>query len=607
MVDIIASRAAAFRLTWIIIALMVPILFLGHFMFTTLQTETAVVQRETDGVALIHDLIPVYIDAARDGTDAANIKTLLENGPRLANSVGVSSAFAILAETLNEPKPTPSVVTENIRELISLTSLSSEHSGVSSDPQDEIYHLAASVSERMPSLLNEFKDLRRAVKLVSANDPNTPDKFAQLLMDTGQLLASSDRAINELKLASADTADEAPYGTMANLSTGMKFRISSFGAELKRNFMHPENITPSTFFESDKIAGPFLDQHKALWSQAAERLSGLLTLRQAALAKKMSILLIVSLASTLLGLGLAIAMFKFTLKRLDGVEVAKTEAEIARHEAEELAGRLSGINDDMVRMNQELGSNMQMLKDAQGALVKKGRMEQMGQLTATIAHELRNPLGAVRTSAFLIERKIKDKGLGVESQLLRINNGITRCDNIITQLLDFSRSKQLVSRAADLDEWLAKIIEEECKQLPIAVSIECTLGLDGLEVPFDPARLQRALINLISNASEAMVGNGEDPSRFAVSEPRMQINTWRAGESVVIEVKDNGPGISAENLQKIREPLFTTKSFGTGLGLPAVEQIASQHGGSLEVKSEIGMGASFLIRLPLSPPEELAA
>jgi signal transduction histidine kinase len=243
---------------------------------------------------------------------------------------------------------------------------------------------------------------------------------------------------------------------------------------------------------------------------------------------------------------------------------------------------------------------MQMLKDAQDALVKKGRMEQMGQLTATIAHELRNPLGAVRTSVFLLERKVKDKGLGVESQLQRINNGVTRCDSIITQLLDFSRTKQLVCQPDDLDQWLAKVIEEESKNLANCISINCLLGLDGSSVAFDPARLQRAVCNLLANSVEAMVGNGDQPLPGCAPDPKIIITTRKDGDFIEIEVVDNGPGISPQNIEKIREPLFTTKSFGTGLGVPAIEQIAAQHGGELLVSSTQGKGASFILRLPIA-------
>jgi PAS domain S-box-containing protein len=259
---------------------------------------------------------------------------------------------------------------------------------------------------------------------------------------------------------------------------------------------------------------------------------------------------------------------------------------------------LKRINEEILRLNQELASSMQKLKDAQDALVKKGRLEQMGQLTATIAHELRNPLGAVRTSVFLVERKLKDKGLGIESQLQRINNGVTRCDGIITQLLDFSRTKKLDCRSADLDQWLVHLIEEEVRRLAGCINVACYLGLDGVEVPFDPARLERAIANLISNASEAMVGNGDQPLPDMSEEPTITITTRRVGDLAEIEIADNGPGIAPETLEKVREPLFTTKSFGTGLGIPAVEQIAIQHGGMLDIQSDPGKGARFILRLP---------
>lgn len=260
---------------------------------------------------------------------------------------------------------------------------------------------------------------------------------------------------------------------------------------------------------------------------------------------------------------------------------------------------LRRINDDVSRLNRDLADNMKRLKEAQDELVKKGRMEQLGQLTATVAHELRNPLGAVRTSAFLLERKIKGKGLDVEAQIERINKGIVRCDNIITQLLDFSRNKQLNCHPENLDSWLGTVLEEEAKKLPAALAITCDLGLDGRLIPFDPSRLQRALVNLISNASEALVGQGDDPSKFATAEPVISVTTRLETDGVIIEVKDNGPGMAPEVLSRIREPLFTTKSFGTGLGVPAIEQIALQHGGRLDVTSVLGEGACFAIWLPL--------
>ena len=268
---------------------------------------------------------------------------------------------------------------------------------------------------------------------------------------------------------------------------------------------------------------------------------------------------------------------------------------------------LKRINEEILRLNQELAANMKKLEEAQDALVKKGRMEQMGQLTATIAHELRNPLGAVRTSVFLMERKLKDKGLGVEQQLQRINNGVVRCDNIITQLLDFSRTRNVKCEMGNLDQWLESVIEEESRKLPAALQITCDFGVGDVLVPFDGGRLQRAIVNLLSNASEAMLGNGDATPIQAMAAPEICVSTILSAGEIAIRIADNGPGIAPEVLAKIREPLFTTKSFGTGLGLPAIEQIAAQHGGRLEITSEVGAGAVFTLYMPLVSPVEEAA
>ena len=308
-------------------------------------------------------------------------------------------------------------------------------------------------------------------------------------------------------------------------------------------------------------------------------------------------------SSVLVGVGLAIQMMKSTFSRLDDGEKARAEAVEARLEAEQLTLRFSTINADISNLNQELATKVKELKSMQDELIKKGRLEQLGQLTATIAHEIRNPLGAIRNSAFLLERKTNSMGAEVSGHLQRINNGVERCDTIISQLLDFSRTKEVNSSLAYLDDWLAKIVREEAQRLPDNIYIECALGLEGLRVPFDAARLQRAVINLLSNASEALAHSGNDATT-TTKRRCIWVTTLRDGDFVSIRFADNGPGIAPENIKKIREPLFTTKSFGTGLGIPAVEQIAVQHGGYLDIASEFGAGATFTIRIPAETQQQ---
>lgn len=269
--------------------------------------------------------------------------------------------------------------------------------------------------------------------------------------------------------------------------------------------------------------------------------------------------------------------------------------------------QLKRINDEISRLNIELADNMRQLKAAQDEAVKRARMAQLGNLTATVAHEIRNPLGAVRTAAFLLERKLKDKGLGVEAQLARIASGITRCDNIITQLLDFSRSRSLQAEEVVFDTWLERAVADEAERLPAAVTIECDFGLGGAHVEIDPPRLSRVIVNLLANAAEAMVGRGDDPAKFTTPEPRIQVSTRASERGAEIIVSDNGPGIPPEVLSRIMEPLFTTKSFGSGLGLPAVEKILQDHLGGLEIATAPGEGATFTAWLPMRQPKADAA
>jgi signal transduction histidine kinase len=300
-------------------------------------------------------------------------------------------------------------------------------------------------------------------------------------------------------------------------------------------------------------------------------------------------------------------MFQSTLRKLDEVELAREQEERARADAEDASARLEVINADMAKLNVELSANMAQLRDAQEEITRKGRMEQLGQLTATVAHELRNPLGAVRTSAFLLQRKLKDNALGVEPQLLRINNGIMRCDDIIAQLLDFSRSTAAVKEPVELDDWLIGTIEEQAESIPSAVEIVLQPGLGGLQVAADGARLSRVVSNLLNNAAEALVGRGDDPSKFTTSHPKITVETRLSARGAEILVKDNGPGISPEDMPRIMEPLFTTKSFGTGLGLPAVNRILEQHGGGLDIGNNPEGGACFTAWIPVAEQERSAA
>ncbi|MDP1832393.1 MAG: ATP-binding protein, partial [Geothrix sp.] len=160
-------------------------------------------------------------------------------------------------------------------------------------------------------------------------------------------------------------------------------------------------------------------------------------------------------------------------------------------------------------------------------------------------------------------------------------------------------TKAIKAEPTVLDVWLEKLVQAEAQKLPDMVSIECYFGLGEKLVDLEPGRFERAVINLLANASEALVGKGDDPKARFTETPVITIRTRLTGRGAEISVADNGPGISADNLSKIREPLFTTKNFGTGLGISAVEQILEQHGGGLDIDSVEGKGATFTLWLPV--------
>jgi signal transduction histidine kinase len=276
-------------------------------------------------------------------------------------------------------------------------------------------------------------------------------------------------------------------------------------------------------------------------------------------------------------------------------------------EIKESSRALRLVNDDITRLNIDLAENMRQLREAHDEIIKKGKLAQMGQLVATVAHELRNPLSAVRTSAYLLKRKLTGHSVNVDTQLERIDNSVARCDAVITQFLDYAKSHQLEYKEFPFDNWVVKLVEEEAQKLPEIIEVECNLGLEGVSASFDPNRLSRVLINLISNASEAMVGKGDDPQKFKTQTPKISVITRKSDRGIEFDVADNGPGIAEEQIPKILEPLFTTKSFGTGLGLPAAIQVLEQHRGGLQVNGGLGKGATFTAWIPLVPQQVQAA
>lgn len=213
----------------------------------------------------------------------------------------------------------------------------------------------------------------------------------------------------------------------------------------------------------------------------------------------------------------------------------------------------------------------------------------LGQAVATVTHELRNPLAAVRTWVHVLEQRIPAEEAKFKRPLDRIKSGIARCDTIIDDLLDFARDRKADSEPTQLEEWLQTLIDDQF--LPDGITIAFAPGLADPRVAIDRERMRRAVINLIENAVHSIESAESGGGKIAIT-------TQQAGRNVEIRVSDNGPGVPPELREAIFEPLFSTKESGTGLGLPVVSRVAEQHDGTVRCEDVPGGGACFVISLP---------
>jgi PAS domain S-box-containing protein len=231
------------------------------------------------------------------------------------------------------------------------------------------------------------------------------------------------------------------------------------------------------------------------------------------------------------------------------------------------------------------------LRAAQEQLIRSERLVAIGQLAGGVGHELRNPLGAIKNAVYYIKGKVASSELGQrEPRVLEflgiIEDEVNSSNKIITDLLEFSRVRKPSVSPARIE----KIIEDALSRIAILENIELIKKLDaGLpEINVDPDQIKQVLVNIITNAVQAMPEGG-----------KLLIGAREKNKFLEVEVTDTGCGIPQESIDKIFDPLFTTKAKGIGLGLAVCKSIIDRHEGNIAVKSKVGEGTTFNIKLPL--------
>ena len=241
----------------------------------------------------------------------------------------------------------------------------------------------------------------------------------------------------------------------------------------------------------------------------------------------------------------------------------------------------------------DLVTSLEELHETRHELAQNERLAAIGQLTATVSHELRNPLGTLTASVSVLNRHLDGAEPHVRGELERIQRNVWRCVRIIEDLLEFSRQRQASLLPVAVDDWIRQQISEMRPGNGVKVSLALT---SGAEVLIDCEKLRQAFVNILQNAFQAVEGDGTQTDR----EPKVVVCTRNAEHMVRLSVEDNGPGMDAEVQCRMFEPLFSTKAFGVGLGMPLVKRIAEQHGGRVDVDSERGRGTTVAIVLPIS-------
>lgn len=239
-----------------------------------------------------------------------------------------------------------------------------------------------------------------------------------------------------------------------------------------------------------------------------------------------------------------------------------------------------------VRLETEVKARTRELREAQEQLVRQERLAVLGQMASGVGHELRNPLAVILNAVYYLKFVQAEASDKIRQYHSIIEQEARNAEKIITDLLDFARIQAVDKEPVAAPELVQRVLERF--PLPGHVQVELRLPADLPQIYVDPRQMEQVLGNLVVNACQAMVSGGE-----------LTITAHQEQGMLAVVVKDTGVGIPPENMQKIFEPLFTTKAKGIGLGLAVSQKLAEANGGRIEVESEAGAGSTFTLYLPV--------
>jgi signal transduction histidine kinase len=249
---------------------------------------------------------------------------------------------------------------------------------------------------------------------------------------------------------------------------------------------------------------------------------------------------------------------------------------------------------ELTTLAQSFNSMVETLRTTEQQLIQSEKLASVGQLAAGVAHEINNPLGTILLFSDIMRKELPSDDPRRDDVTMIIDEA-TRCKTIVSDLLNFARQNEVLAQTTDVNALLTDTIDEITIQ-PVFDHVKFVSQVDPSlpDIQADPAQLREVFVNLMTNAAEAMEGGGSLTITTASAEDEM----------IKIAFQDTGCGIPEQNLSKIFTPFFTTKAIGkgTGLGLAIVYGIIKMHRGQIYVESEVGVGSTFTITLPVRLP-----
>ena len=248
--------------------------------------------------------------------------------------------------------------------------------------------------------------------------------------------------------------------------------------------------------------------------------------------------------------------------------------------------RMTGaVRDARDHLEDQIARRTAELRDAQAELVKQERLATLGQLSSSVGHELRNPLGVMANAVYFLDATVASPHPKTTEYLGILRQQIGLSEKIVSDLLDFARIKPPQREAVSI----AGLIGDQLQRVTLPESVYLDRSaVSATDVLVDPVQIGQVVLNLLTNAVQAMEETGGT----------LALRTEATNGVVRLVVRDTGPGIAPDHLPKIFEPLFTTKARGIGLGLSVSRSLAQANGGDISVVSHLGDGATFTLQLP---------